>query len=71
MSPRMSPAGSPQFEARVALGLKSVLAHAESQIVVDSTRMIEQVKDSHDLILLVDFFVEGKWASPARFTFPF
>lgn len=67
----MSPAPSPTFEERVNRGLSNLLADSGSRIVIESTDVIGAVAGSHERVLLVNFRLEGAWASPAGFTFPF
>ena len=67
----MSPAQGHTFEERVKRGLSGLLTHENSRIVVESLKSIGAVEGSHDRVLLVHFRLEGEWASPASFTFPF
>ena len=67
----MSPTQSYTFEERVKRGLINLLARESSRIVVESTKAIGAVAGSHDRVLLMHFRLEGAWASPAGFTFPF
>ena len=67
----MSPTQRQTFEERVNRGLSGLLADSSSQIVVESTKLIGAVEGSHGRVILVNFRLEGEWASPARFTVPF
>ena len=67
----MSPAQRQTFEERVNRGLTNLLADSGSQVVVESTNLIGAVEGAHGRVLLVNFRLEGEWASPAGFTFPF
>lgn len=62
----MSPATGPTFENRVRRGLAGLLKDAGAEVVVDH---IDEVESQG--VLLVDFHLEGAWASPAGFSFPF
>lgn len=62
----MSPAIGPTFETIVRNRLGTLLSDTGSQIVVDE---VEPVEDAG--VLLVSFHLEGAWASPAGFSFPF
>ena len=62
----MTPQMSPNFESRVRAKLASLLSDVGAQIVVDSV-----MASSSEKLLLIDFHLDGAWASPAQFTFPF
>ena len=62
----MSPKLSPKFEAVVRNRLSKLLRGTGTDIVVDE---VDSVDDEG--VLLVSFHLEGTWASPAGFSFPF
>ena len=54
------------FEDQVRQALVNVLSKQASQVVVDCTRNLEDGE-----VVMVSYHIEGKWASPASFTFTF
>lgn len=62
----MSPKLSPKFETVVRTRLGRLLLDTGTDIVVDE---VDPVDDEG--VLLVSFHLEGAWASPAGFSFPF
>ena len=62
----MSPALGPTFETIVRTRLATLLRDVGAEIVVDDIEPVEA-----EGVLLVSFHLEGAWASPAGFSFPF
>ncbi len=56
------------FERQVRKELKTLLAHRDSQIIIDSTRVVASDEDS---AVTVSYHLEGQLASPVQFTFLF
>lgn len=56
------------FETKLRQDLAGALRDQGTEVVVDE---IEAYEEGGDRILSVDFHLEGRWGSPARFTFPF
>lgn len=57
-----------EWELIVRGELDHLLDDADSAIVVDSIRTLSAEEDR---VLMVNYHLEGKWESPAAFSFPF
>jgi hypothetical protein len=62
---------SPTFEHRIRTQTETLLVDVQSRIIIDEIDVIAPVEGSHGRVHLVDFHIDGEWASPAGFTFPF
>lgn len=56
------------FEHQVRDSLTGLLADQDSQVVVDSTRVLNGEAGQ---VVMVSYHIEGAMRSPAQFTFPF
>jgi len=59
---------SMEFRAELHQALSGLFRDEGAQVIVDS---VETLAEQDERVFLVDYHLEGRWASPAGFTFAF